>query len=532
MYGDVCPSGYTCGGDCRCHPSQPQPSETCTISVNDIYLEEFSAPIDPESFCLGDTLRARASVDLRGYVDPVATFKLFIDGSLVDTESVNMHYGSTTVNFDSSIQTSSLGTGSHTIKVTASVYCDPDGGQRTESFYISDCRPRVCTPGETRNRYCACSTQVAYERCKADGSGWDTVIENCPSGQKCDSGYCAFVPACTEKYLDEYRCSDNWKQKKYQNSDCSTTWVFYEYCSYGCSGGECLPPPPTPTCTPKYLDNFRCSGDWRQREYIYSDCSTGWIDWEYCSGYCSGGVCYYEEACRITVDVSTPADARVGDVVTARVTVQNSGDRGGYVNLDAYVCQTDPACYRMSCDGYGGDPRVYVYGHDSYTLTCSAQMNEKSTHEVKVVWSGCGDGGTVYSGRFEVREPARPKCAAQFLSEYRCSGDWKQRMYQYSDCSTAWVSLERCECGCSAGTCLPKPITTTTTLPTVTTTTLPPKAELTGWAALVGVLSSPWSLVVLLLVILLVLLFLIYRRECVCYRTVWRGNRPEWFETS
>jgi hypothetical protein len=49
---------------------------------------------------------------------------------------------------------------------------------------------KVCNPGEIRNRRCACSTQVAYEKCKADGSGWVAVIENCPSGYVCDNGYC------------------------------------------------------------------------------------------------------------------------------------------------------------------------------------------------------------------------------------------------------------------------------------------------------------------------------------------------------
>jgi len=49
---------------------------------------------------------------------------------------------------------------------------------------------KVCNPGEIRNRRCACSTQVAYEICKSDGSGWKTVIENCPSGYVCESGFC------------------------------------------------------------------------------------------------------------------------------------------------------------------------------------------------------------------------------------------------------------------------------------------------------------------------------------------------------
>jgi hypothetical protein len=45
---------------------------------------------------------------------------------------------------------------------------------------------------------------------------------------------------CQAKYMEEYRCSGNWVQRKYQYSDCSTAWVNSEYCSSGCSGGACI----------------------------------------------------------------------------------------------------------------------------------------------------------------------------------------------------------------------------------------------------------------------------------------------------
>ncbi len=45
---------------------------------------------------------------------------------------------------------------------------------------------------------------------------------------------------CTAKYLDEYRCSGSWSQRKYQYSDCSSLWVNYESCSSGCSNGFCI----------------------------------------------------------------------------------------------------------------------------------------------------------------------------------------------------------------------------------------------------------------------------------------------------
>jgi hypothetical protein len=378
---------------------------------------------------------------------------------------------------------------------------------------------QVCNPGEIRNRQCACSTQVSYEKCKSDGSGWDLIIENCPSDYSCEDGRCVPVQACDPGYLDEYRCYDNWKQREYLNSDCSTSWVFYEYCSYGCSGGECLSP--QPSCTPKYLDDYRCYGDWVQRRYQYSDCSTEWVNWQYCSdGYCSSGRCVYEEPCEISVTVSTPENVKVGSTISTTVEIKNLGDRGGYVDLDAYVCSTDPYCYAMACDGYSKDPRVYVPGNSEYYLTCNATVWEKGQYEVKVSYTGCGYSNTIYSGVFEVLEKLKPKCVAEYINEFKCSGNWKLQLYRYSDCSTAWVYVEYCSVGCSNGQCLPKPTTTLST----TTTTLVEKKEalpITGWAVFTGFVLP---LVILLIVFLLAFFVLWFLRKKKFGR-----QRPEWF---
>ena len=51
----------------------------------------------------------------------------------------------------------------------------------------------------------------------------------CPSGQQ-----------CTEKWLDEYQCSESNSQRKYQKADCSTEWRAFATCLYGCStNGKC-----------------------------------------------------------------------------------------------------------------------------------------------------------------------------------------------------------------------------------------------------------------------------------------------------
>lgn len=379
-----------------------------------------------------------------------------------------------------------------------------------------------CIPGDVRSMHCASSGQISYEKCRSDGSGWDIITESCPSGKVCESGYC--VQECAGGYTDEYKCSGGWMQREYQHSDCTTEWVNYQFCNDGCSGGYCLS---APLCSEGYLDQFRCSGDWKQREYVYSDCTIEWRNYEYCDNYCSADHCVYESECNIAVDASTPDDIRAGGTVSSTITVENTGYREGSVYVNAYICSNDYSCSRMSCNGYY-DPRVYVYGHMTQSVYCTAQVNEKGSYYVKVFYSRCGSSGTVYSGSFDVIEALKPSCTAQFIDSYRCSGNWRQQSYRYSDCTTAWVNLEMCSYGCSGSSCLPA--TTTTTVP-VTTTTVPSWVpQYTDWIVFWKGGVWLWPLAFLLLAVL-VLLAVLFTREIICIRAgPRRWNRPESFE--
>jgi hypothetical protein len=537
----------------------------------------------------------KAKVDVISYYQPeqYCNLDIYVKDNYGNPLDASIYVDGNYLTYASHTQKQVL-VGSHSVSaskegynsVTKSVSCSCGETKRVD-LVLS--KIQVCSPGEIKNRRCACSTQVAYEKCKSDGSGWETVVENCPPGYVCSNGYCimekdgwydtgkercnlediecgtgtkekeqeyrdytcfgvtctytvtarrwiaigscyqgcpsgysceaghcveiTLPPSCNPGYLDEYRCYNNWRQKKYLNSDCSTSWVFYEYCDYGCSAGSCLPP--TPTCNARYLDEYRCSGNWVQRKYLHSDCSTSWIDWEYCDYGCSSGYCLpREEPCNIKLSVSTPSDFFVGDTITATVKITNLGDIGGYVNFDAYVCNTDPYCYAMSCDEATG---VYVPAHDSYTSTCTAKAKEAESYRIKVSYTGCSQSGNIYSGVFSVKE--KEKCVAKFLNEFKCQGNWKLQLYRYSDCSTAWVYVEYCSAGCSDGKCLPEPtITTTTTLPSELK-----EEKITGLAIYV----EPVLLVLLILLALLVILIILgllrdwYLRK--------KRNRPEWF---
>jgi hypothetical protein len=221
----------------------------------------------------------------------------------------------------------------------------------------------------------------------------------------------------------------------------------------------------------------------------------------------------------MSVTVSTPANLQLGSIITTTVNVKNTGDKGGYVDLSAYVCK-DFYCYSMICDG-SRSPRIYVSGKSEYHLSCNAKAEEKGRYRIKVSYSTYGYSDTVYSGFFEILE--KPSCEVGYINEFKCSGNWKLQLYKYADCSTAWVYVEYCSEGCYEGQCLPKP--TTTTLPTTTTTTLPkPSVEekalpITGWSTFVSV-----ALPSLLLVFLIPLLILLILRK-----KKFGKEKPEWF---
>lgn len=57
-------------------------------------------------------------------------------------------------------------------------------------------------------------------------------------------------------------------------------------------------------------------------------------------------------------------------------------------------------------------------------------------------------------------------CYAQYLNNYQCWGNQVQQQYQYSDCSTAWQTIQTCPNGCSNGQCMgTTTVTTTVTAP-------------------------------------------------------------------
>jgi hypothetical protein len=54
---------------------------------------------------------------------------------------------------------------------------------------------------------------------------------------------------CDRDYLNFYRCSGDWLQRRYRTEDCDLVWKNWEYCSQGCSGTHCIGTPGTAPST-------------------------------------------------------------------------------------------------------------------------------------------------------------------------------------------------------------------------------------------------------------------------------------------
>lgn len=132
------------------------------------------------------------------------------------------------------------------------------------------------------------------------------------------------LPSCQSGYLNEYKCSGNNIQKKYQYSDCSFTWVHNYYCAYGCDNGNCKECYDSDGGKDYYTKGYTTlTGGTKE----YDECSTGAYKdyvWEhYCAASgtgmlnyecpygCSDGKCNSEPA-NITITVSQVLD---GDTI-------------------------------------------------------------------------------------------------------------------------------------------------------------------------------------------------------------------------
>lgn len=179
----------------------------------------------------------------------------------------------------------------------------------TNQTYPTNVTNQTQPTNVTNQTYCStgwkCKSSY-YRAYQYSNCNWGSS-QYCSYG--CSNGYCNQAPSnytnqtgnytnqttCSPTYLTAYRCSGNWKQRQYRNTDCSTSWNNYEYCSYGCSNNVCNSPPQNQTTGNQTGGNqTTCSTGWKckssyYRAYQYNDCN--WGSSQYCSYGCSNGYC-------------------------------------------------------------------------------------------------------------------------------------------------------------------------------------------------------------------------------------------------
>ncbi|MEM7821562.1 MAG: PKD domain-containing protein [Candidatus Aenigmatarchaeota archaeon] len=270
-----CPSGQVCqnGG---CVPSTPEPS--CYVSIDRIFLEREN--VDPSNFCIGDRIRVRAEISVSGNVDPIVSVMYYVDNSFYEIKYVEIPVGfSKIVTFDRLIDTSVYGVRDPIVKVIASASCDPYKKEKSKSFSIVSCD--AIGTLSLRIKDCYTLDNIENARIEVDSktsyTDWDgyasfsltsgsyivsvsktnyypnvITVKVYPS-QTSYYTICLDRKTCEPKYIGSPYCYGNYIRQQYIYSDCSVGWRDIEYCEYGCYEGSCLAKP-TPTCRIELVD--------------------------------------------------------------------------------------------------------------------------------------------------------------------------------------------------------------------------------------------------------------------------------------
>jgi hypothetical protein len=101
--------------------------------------------------------------------------------------------------------------------------------------------PYVYVPSySTRSFSCSkTANELSLHKIRLDYSGCDRADPIIYSAVFDVKSY----PACAAGYLNNFQCSGSWKQQQYQFADCRTEWRNVLYCDYSCSAGQCTEAP-------------------------------------------------------------------------------------------------------------------------------------------------------------------------------------------------------------------------------------------------------------------------------------------------
>lgn len=237
--------------------------------------------------------------------------------------------------------TYSFGHGEYSIELTAEAEC---GSDDNETIIHNILEPFMCQNpfGFEGQDYCD-YTHTRYMECR--NSGWTVVDVNegeycyncnacgddvCNCGETSSTCWSDCGNICTPGYMDNWRCNGDWKQRMYRNSDCDYEWKDWERCSDDCVDGQCV--------SDHCYSGWKCY-DYNRKGYQYSDCT--WSSLTYCPNGCSNGQCIgggYDGDCDVSiVEFDYINQVAEGSPAWVKFAVKNTGDHREKIIVTLYI---------------------------------------------------------------------------------------------------------------------------------------------------------------------------------------------------
>jgi hypothetical protein len=236
-------NNYYCDYDSYCEVGELSSCSDCYTN-NNYYCDHDGWCESGEPSCCSDCSNNNYYCDYDGWCESGETSSCS-DCSNTCTNCNTCNYQTPTVVLDPSSQQGSIGT-TLTYRVTVSNRDSTNCGSATFSLTPScptgwtcvlDLSSLTISPGSTG------TTNMRVTSASGSGSGSYSVSTAASrSSYGSATGYATYIlnsPACTEGYTNNYRCNGDYRQREYRFSNCNIEWKDYERCSNGCSSGSC-----------------------------------------------------------------------------------------------------------------------------------------------------------------------------------------------------------------------------------------------------------------------------------------------------
>jgi hypothetical protein len=303
-----CPTPSTCPG--------PQPQEQ-NPRVDSVRI----TPSDPEE---GDDLTCRIEVsDNDGDLDKVRV-KWFIEGDLEETRTIYVSGSSDDV--QDTLNTGWFGRG-RDVRCEATVF-DRDGNEDTGSDTVTIGGNQEAGCGVDVYSLQLIEDNVIRFRIRNTGDRTEDITYKIYLESNVFDQHTITLDDGESQTFEESFTFDirDFVVKVKATADCGATDSEFLYGEY--KQGACIA---------KYLDDYTCSGNWMQRRYQYNDCSTNWMNFEYYPSGCQGGY-YSGGSCGVSIrrfEYQTSVIA--GNSAYVTLEASNTANRQETITLSLWV---------------------------------------------------------------------------------------------------------------------------------------------------------------------------------------------------